>query len=388
MVFHHCTTLEAAGVSVTLYTEPPFAAVDARPASVVRFVPSLRIPFRYAPGQVIPDRILNYPWWSIRAGRAVAAEAARERFDIVQGNGVAAFGYARERARRPELPPLVFNPPGFEEFETPSTAKYVAYGWFRRMFRDAAQQAARVAAPDDCLVDKTLRFTGVARDKIFVLRNGVLLEECLAPNSASVQAELRRRYDAESSPFTIVSIGRISANKGFDVLARALGSLRGRLPEGWRWIHVGEGTGRGELESAAATLGIGGNVRFTGFADESTKHNLLEVADVFVHPSLYEGSSIVTVEALAHARPIVATRAGGIPDKVLDGKNGRLVEPGDVSALAAAIAEVAAMTPEARRQWGRRSRELCEERFLCDRIATGLVQVYAELLGRSAATAN
>jgi glycosyltransferase involved in cell wall biosynthesis len=382
MVFHHCRTLEAQGVSVTLYTEPPFCgAPDARPASVVRFVPALRIPFRYAPGQVIPDRILNYPWWSLRAGRRVACEAERERFDIVQGNGLAAFGYALERSRRPSLPPLVFNPPGFEEFETSSRAKFIAYGWFRAMFRYAAQHAERVAAPDDCLVEKTIRFTGADRSRVFVLRNGVMLEECLGGVTAAKQSEVRRRFDLESSAFTALSIGRISANKGFEVLASALGAVRDRLPDGWRWVHVGEGTGREALEALAARLHIAANARFTGFVDESTKHNLLEVCDLFVHPALYEGSSIVSIEALAHSRPIVATRAGGIPDKVVEGRNGRLLEPGDAEGLARAIAEVASMSADEQARWGACSRRLCEERFLCDRIATGLIRTYEGILG-------
>ncbi len=382
MVFHHCRTLEAQGVAVTLYTEPPFAGrPDERPASVVRFVPAWRIPFRYAPGQVVADRITNYPWWSLRAGRRVADEAEREGYDLVQGNGVAAFGYALERARRPSLPPLVFNPPGFEEFETPNAAKRIAYAWFRAMFRYAAQHAERVAAPDDCLVEKTIRYTGADPRRVFVLRNGVLLDECLGHVSAGVQAELRRRYDLERAPLTLLSIGRVSMNKGFEVLVQALSAIRDRLPQGWRWIHVGEGTGRPALERLAARLRIGDQARFTGFADESTKHNLLASCDVFVHPALYEGSSIVTVEALAHSRPIVATRAGGIPDKVRDGRNGRLVEPGDAAALASAVAELAAMSAGERAAWGAASRRLCEEKFLCDRIAAGLVGVYRELLG-------
>src|SRR5205814_8141945 len=171
------------------------------------------------------------------------------------------------------------------------------------------------------------RYTGADLSRVFGLRNGVMLEECLGEVTAAKQSEVRRRYDLESSPFTLLSIGRISANKGFSVLASALGAIRDRLPRGWRWIHVGEGTGREALEALAARLHIAANTRITGFADESTKHNLLEVCDVFVHLALYEGSSIVSIEALAHSRPIVATRAGGIPDKVVEGGNGRLLDP-------------------------------------------------------------
>jgi hypothetical protein len=66
-------------------------------------------------------------------------------------------------------------------------------------------------------------------------------------------------------------------------------------------------------------------------------HAWHELATLFVHPTLYEGSSLVTLEAMAHRRAVVASAAGGIPDKVKPGENGWLVPPGDPSALAAAI---------------------------------------------------
>ncbi len=66
-------------------------------------------------------------------------------------------------------------------------------------------------------------------------------------------------------------------------------------------------------------------------------HAWYEAADLFVHPTLYEGSSLVTLEAMAHRRPVVATRAGGLPDKVMPGLTGWLVPPGESAPLAAAV---------------------------------------------------
>src|SRR5262249_43659102 len=79
-----------------------------------------------------------------------------------------------------------------------------------------------------------------------------------------------------------------------------------------------------------------------GPVDERTLHALYARADVLVHPTRYEGSSLVTLEAMAHALPVVATRAGGIPDKVADGVTGLLVPRGDRTALAAALATLVA----------------------------------------------
>ena len=69
-------------------------------------------------------------------------------------------------------------------------------------------------------------------------------------------------------------------------------------------------------------------VQFLGRTGESELHAWYEAADVFVHPTLYEGSSLVTLEAMAHRRPCVVTRAGGLPDKVANGVNGWIVAPG------------------------------------------------------------
>jgi glycosyltransferase involved in cell wall biosynthesis len=107
-------------------------------------------------------------------------------------------------------------------------------------------------------------------------------------------------------------------------------------------------------------------------------HALYRRADVFVHATRYEGSSLVTLEAMAHGLPVVATRAGGIPDKVVDGETGRLVEPGDVDALAAAVNDVV-MDAGAREAMGRRGRERVAARFSWPEVAARTVALYEEL---------
>ena len=98
-----------------------------------------------------------------------------------------------------------------------------------------------------------------------------------------------------------------------------------------------------------------------------------------MHATHYEGSSIVTLEAMAHALPVAATRTGGIPDKVTTGENGFLVEPGDVAGLAAAIAPLAA-DPDLRRRMGRAGRERVERAFSWRAIADRTIAVYEEML--------
>jgi glycosyltransferase involved in cell wall biosynthesis len=107
----------------------------------------------------------------------------------------------------------------------------------------------------------------------------------------------------------------------------------------------------------------------------------LAAADLFVHPTLYEGSSLVTLEAMAYRKAVVATRAGGLPDKVLPGTTGWLVEPGDAGALAGAVADALA-DPARLARYGDAGRVLVEQRFAWPAVAGTLLTLYADLLAR------
>jgi glycosyltransferase involved in cell wall biosynthesis len=113
--------------------------------------------------------------------------------------------------------------------------------------------------------------------------------------------------------------------------------------------------------------------------NEGLLHALYERADVFVHAPRFEGSSLVTLEAMCHALPVVATRAGGIPDKVADGETGRLVPPDDPGALAKALLPLAAQAP-LRAEMGGRGRRRALERFSWGALAARTVEVYERLL--------
>jgi glycosyltransferase involved in cell wall biosynthesis len=112
-----------------------------------------------------------------------------------------------------------------------------------------------------------------------------------------------------------------------------------------------------------------------------TLHNLYEVANLFVVPTLYEGSSIVTLEAMVHRKPIVASATGGIPDKVIPGMNGYLTRPGDVDDLAGKLITCLRQEP----RWGamgETSLQMVREKFAWPSIARATIDVYERLLTR------
>jgi glycosyltransferase involved in cell wall biosynthesis len=181
----------------------------------------------------------------------------------------------------------------------------------------------------------------------------------------------------------LLSVGRLEENKGFHHLAAALGALSahgGRLPDGrWRWVVIGDGPFRGRLEAAIREANLGSAAMLIGRAEDKDLHAWYEAATLFVHPTLYEGSSLVTLEAMAHRRAVVATNAGGLPDKIRPGVNGWLVEPGDPSALAAAISG-AIDEPHTLAAFGQAGRTIVENEFSWDAAGRATLSLYKELL--------
>jgi glycosyltransferase involved in cell wall biosynthesis len=126
---------------------------------------------------------------------------------------------------------------------------------------------------------------------------------------------------------------------------------------------------------------IESHVIWAGRVSDSDLHAWYEAASLFVHPTRYEGSSLVTLEAMAHRKPIIATRAGGLPDKIRPGLNGWLVEPGDAAALANTINE--ALTARGRfADMGARSLDIVQQEFDWAGIVRTQIAVYEDLLGR------
>jgi glycogen(starch) synthase len=120
-------------------------------------------------------------------------------------------------------------------------------------------------------------------------------------------------------------------------------------------------------------------LRLRGRATTEDLHGWYEAATLFVHPTLYEGSSIVTLEAMAHRRAVVASRAGGLPDKVIPGVTGWLVPPGNEETLAATIGK--ALTDAGRLQtMGLAGRALVDKEFSWRAATDRLLSVYGELL--------
>jgi glycosyltransferase involved in cell wall biosynthesis len=167
------------------------------------------------------------------------------------------------------------------------------------------------------------------------------------------------------------------------MLIEALAHLhKNGLPPAWHWLLVGEGAAASALQQQTRAAGIAAHVTFVGrLQDDTELHSLYEEVDLVVHPTLYEGSSLVTLEGMIHRRPLVASAAGGIPDKVFDGRNGYLVRPGDRDDLIAKLH----MALDARSrwsEWGEESVRIVRQTFDWPVVAQQTKDLYEEVRGR------
>jgi glycosyltransferase involved in cell wall biosynthesis len=179
----------------------------------------------------------------------------------------------------------------------------------------------------------------------------------------------------EDAP-VVGNVAALTAHKDHDTLLRAARLVLDRLPRA-RFVVLGEGELRPRLEALHRELRLGEGCVLAGFRADVDR--LLPAFTVFCLSSRMEGLGTSLLDAMAFARPVVATRAGGIPEAVEDGVTGRLVPPADPSALAAALLEV--LLDEGRaRALGAAGRRRFEERFTADRMVEETLAVYRQVV--------
>jgi glycosyltransferase involved in cell wall biosynthesis len=170
----------------------------------------------------------------------------------------------------------------------------------------------------------------------------------------------------------VIAVGRLARQKRPDLLVHAAARLRDRHPE-IEVLLVGEGPERPAVERLVSELGLGGQVQLLGNREDVPE--LLATAEAAVLASDYEGCPLSVLEAMAAGVPVVATHVGGVPEILADGSTGRLVEPGQPEALAAAIGDLLD-DPVLRDSLGSEARRVARERFTRERMSAELAALY------------
>jgi glycosyltransferase involved in cell wall biosynthesis len=236
----------------------------------------------------------------------------------------------------------------------------------RWITRHALARAGAITATGLRLAEATLPYVPEGKP-VAVIPYGVVLD-LFAPSPRALRADGR---------VTIGAVSRLSPEKGFEYLLRAVKALgdRGVVLD---VVLAGDGPSRAALERLADELGLRARVEFLGAVRHEDVPDVLRRLDIFAMPSTWEGFGVSALEASAMGLPVVASDIHGIPDVVLAGETGLLVPPADVAALADAIARLAG-DAALRRTMGGAGRAYVEREYRWQDNAALMERLYAEM---------
>lgn len=338
----------------------------------------------------------------VRAVRAEAMGVSVESIDKRAGKDLAAYGRLWRRLQA--LSPAIVHSYNIGALEACVPArlagvKYIVhaehgrdvsdpYGEnrkYRLMRRALAPLISRFVPVSRDLAAWLIRDIGIAERKVVPVCNGIDTAR-FAPDESSGYPRHSSANPAapDKRPIAIGSVGRLDAVKGFDTLIDAFAVLCRRFPDRPMTLEiVGDGPERGNLVRCIEDLGLVDRVVLAGPRDDV--ETFLQSLDIYVCSSVAEGIALTVLEAMAAARPVVATRVGGNPELVDAGHTGVLVEPKAPEALADALAAYVE-NPQAAAAAGRAGRARAVAEFDLAVMADRYRALYGQLLGRSRTT--
>lgn len=250
----------------------------------------------------------------------------RERFDLVHAHGQDAGILAAGASRFTRTPYVV----------TRHVVEEPVVNWRQevraRASLGAARRASAVLAVSSAAADRLSQIARLPRERIAVIPNGVEIERFASGRRPGRVNVLRDELGIRPEEKVILLPAALRHGKGHDVLVEAWPLIRERVPNA-RVVFAGGGERECELRRHCAPCEP--RILFLGWRSDVAE--LMAASDVVVLPSFSEALPTVLVEAAAAGRPVVASRVGGIPEVVIDGETGLLVDPGDVVGLAASI---------------------------------------------------
>jgi glycosyltransferase involved in cell wall biosynthesis len=245
--------------------------------------------------------------------------------------------------------------------------------WRRWVDRRVSRRVDRVTAVSEHVREFCIKSEGMLPGQVVVVRNGIDLEAFV---QASDRVQTRGQLGIDDATFLVGTVGRLSKEKGHRILIQAASLVLTSISN-VKFIVVGQGPDLVELRTLVEQLQLSEVFIFTGHVADV--RSLLDAVDLYVHPSLWEGMPNAVLEAMACARPIVATSVGGTLELLVDRESGLLVPPGDAPALAAAIIRILTHTEESA-QLGGAARERVASQFSLDSTMAATARLYESLL--------
>lgn len=248
-------------------------------------------------------------------------------------------------------------------------------GWKKKLFatveRFLARFTDRIITVSDALKQELIEREGLSSKQLTTIYNGIAVDKfAIKVDTIAVR---RSMAIPELGP-VIGTIARLAPQKGVSYFLKAASLLKEYQVN---FMVVGDGPLREELEQEASELGLQNRVTFVGRRENIPE--ILATLDIFVLPSVTEGLPLTILEAMAAGKPVVATRVGGVPEAILEGKTGLVVPPRDPEALAVALA---GLLGERERliKMGNCGRKHVTERFAIQTMVDKTMELYHQLL--------
>lgn len=290
----------------------------------------------------------------LRIRRAFKQLVEKNAFDIVHIHGTFAgfairlfFGWKRIR------PKLIYCAHGWAFDREATSWKNWIIGFVEKFLSKWSDVVI-------CISDHDFRSAvriGIRENKLVIIKSGI---SCTVVSSDTVEwPDCKRRF---------LFAGRFDRQKGVDLFVDAMRIIGS---DGFAFAIGDASVGDESLSSPPD------NVKVTGWLPRSLVQSYLESSDVFVMPSRWEGFGLSALEAMRAGRPVIASRVGGLPELVLDGLNGVLVEPNSAIELAHAMRNI---TDQSISVMGKASRERFEAFFTSDRLNREVEELYLHLI--------
>jgi glycosyltransferase involved in cell wall biosynthesis len=284
----------------------------------------------------------------------------RERFDVVHSHKFGSNVWGTLIGRLAGVPVIVAH-----EHSWSFDGKPVRRLLDRELIGRGSDVIVAVSAQDR---RKIIEIEGVRPEKVLLVPNGI-------PRRSATGADVRAELGIPPDAPVIGAVGGLRPEKAIDLLIRAAAPLLQEIAQ-LRVLIAGEGPEKEPLRELARHAGVADRVMLIGFRDDVP--DVLAALDVAVSSSVFEGSPLAVMEFMEAARPIVATRVGGVPDLIDHGVHGVLVRSGDAEGLTAALRRMLA-DREAARRMGQRARERRLREFDIDVAVRRFESLYERL---------
>ncbi len=303
----------------------------------------------------------------------------RGSYHIVHFHGSKAGLVGRIAAVLAGFPNTVLTVHNFIVYEEVPAVKKVLYRCGERVL---SRFTSKIITVSEALKNDLIQNYKINSQKIISIYNGIDTSKYLRDMDRTAA---RTKFGIKPDTAVVGTVARMAPQKGLNFLIEAIPLINAKIcqmdkPRNVTYIIAGDGPLRPELESQAARLGVDDTVIFPGFVEEIRE--LFACLDIFVIPSIAEGLSITTIEAMAAGLPVIASQVGGLPELVKDGETGFLVEPRNPEKLAEAVLRLLGDRDKCE-LFGQNARSFAGVRFNTEAMIDRTSRVYKAILRNS-----